>query len=179
MNKTTLLAIDWLKSKGFNSSDLVTYRDKPMITHIPTNQRYIAKYLYRNKLIFSTYQKNAIDNDTTILVFDSHDRLVESFIWKDKSKTKYQIMVCDYRLPQVEYSMIKGVLICKEVETEMNQYMNMLKPFIPTRNEIVNKSALIGLKILRSTHRYKSLNDLPGAINTGKLTTENIIKEMF
>lgn len=179
MNKTTLLALEWLKSKNFNTSDLAIFGDKPIITHIPTNQRYVAKYLYRNKILFSTQQKNIMDNNDTVLVFNNRDMLIDQFLWKDKNKTRYHIVIIEYRIPQIDYAIMKGVAICKEVENEMSQYMTMLKPFVPTRNEIVNRSALIGLKILSSTHKYKSSNDLSGAINSGKITAENIIKEMF
>ncbi len=179
MNKTTLLALEWLKSKNFNTSDLAIFGDKPIITHIPTNQRYVAKYLYRNKILFSTQQKNIMDNNDTVLVFNNRDMLIDQFLWKDKNKTRYHIVIIEYRIPQIDYAIMKGVAINKEVENEMSQYMTMLKPFVPTRNEIVNRSALIGLKILSSTHKYKSSNDLSGAINSGKITAENIIKEMF
>jgi hypothetical protein len=179
LNKTTLLALEWLKSKNFNTSDLAIFGDKPIITHIPTNQRYVAKYLYRNKILFSTQQKNIMDNNDTVLVFNNRDMLIDQFLWKDKNKTRYHIVIIEYRIPQIDYAIMKGVAINKEVENEMSQYMTMLKPFVPTRNEIVNRSALIGLKILSSTHKYKSSNDLSGAINSGKITAENIIKEMF
>jgi hypothetical protein len=179
MNKTTLLALEWLKSKGIDTKDLVISGNQPIITHLPTNQKYVVKYLYHNKILFSVQQRNMLDGNDTILVFNRQNVLADQFLWKDKGKARYHIVIVNYRIPQVDYVTIRGVTIGKDVENEMNKYMDLLKPFVPTVNEIVNRSALIGLKILSSTHKYKSTNDLNGAINIGKITAENIIKEMF
>lgn len=92
INKVELMAIEWLKQKGYKESDFVHLHNKSPDFICHDGSRYEVKFLYGDKLIFSKKQTDILKPSDNILVFDRKG-FVKQFQWKSRKKTSFQIKV--------------------------------------------------------------------------------------
>jgi hypothetical protein len=91
MNTTELIARDWLiNEKGYSKSDITKNNGTPDFI-CRGGKRYEIKKLYGNKIIFYSNQTKILKDEDFILVFDG-DKIKDSFQWKDKDKSLFEII---------------------------------------------------------------------------------------
>lgn len=95
LNKTEQMALEWLKTiKGYKQTEIFKSNKSPDFI-CSDKKRYEVKYLYTNKLIFSEKQINTLLPSDIILVFNDNG-FVKEFLWEDKDKTPFKIIVPHY-----------------------------------------------------------------------------------
>ena len=93
INKTELLALDWLKKQGYKENEIIKNSNTSPDYICRDKKRFEVKFLYGIYLIFSSSQVKNLKDTDTILVFD-RNRFVSKFLWKDKNKVSFRIKVC-------------------------------------------------------------------------------------
>ena len=95
MNKTEILAFNWLKEKGYKEKDIIFFIRKTPDFICNDGKRYEAKFLYGNRLLFSKSQIPSLKDNDSIIVFD-RNKFVSEFKWKDREKTIFKIEIINY-----------------------------------------------------------------------------------
>lgn len=91
INKTELMAIEWLKKQGYKKNEIIKTNSTPDFVCLD-GKKYEVKFLYRNKLVFSYRQVEKLKNNDMILVFNNNS-FVHKFLWKNKNKINFNIVV--------------------------------------------------------------------------------------
>ena len=92
MNKTELMAKEWLEKKGYHENDMI-FRPQVSPDFIcKDGKRYEVKFLYGNKLLFYNKQVKQLKNTDIILVFTNKGFFSE-FMWGERNKTIFDITI--------------------------------------------------------------------------------------
>ncbi len=90
MNKTELLAKEWLINKGYKEAEIIFVPNSSPDFICRDGERYEVKYLYGKRLLFTESQiKNLLPKDK-ILVFN-RSGFVDEFLWRNKDSVIYEI----------------------------------------------------------------------------------------
>jgi len=93
MNKTELLAKDWLIKKGYKAKDIIKTSLSPDFT-CTDGKRFEIKKLYGNKLIFYSNQIKYLKDMDVILVFNDKGYVFD-FLWKEKDTICFNLKIVD------------------------------------------------------------------------------------
>ena len=126
MNKTEQMAFEWLKKQGYKEGEII-FNSNRSPDFICKDRRYEVKYLYGDKLIFSTPQIKNLKEKDFILVFNRNG-FFNKFIWKEKNQTMFNIIIADNK---------NGITI--KVSDEIWKKLNKMKKRGETFNNVLNR----------------------------------------
>jgi len=100
MNKTELMAFEWLKtSKGYTEDQIIRNAGTPAFV-CTDGKRFDSRFLYGKKILFSAKQSKSLRPDDVIIVFD-RDKFVSNFLWHDRFACPFVVKIMDEHLKTV------------------------------------------------------------------------------
>lgn len=120
VNKTELMALEWLKKQGYKENEIIKRSNTSPDFICQDGKRYEVKFLYGNSIIFYSTQINSLKDNDIILVFDRRG-FVTKFLWKDKKNTPLDIKLIeqdDRTTIQIESETLKRLKMFKIVKKE-------------------------------------------------------------
>lgn len=108
INKTEILALEWLKKQGYEEKTILRVSNKTPDFICPDGKRFEVKYLYGNNLIFYKTQTGSLKPNDIILVFDKN-RFIAKFLWEERENVHFNIKIVSNYENQVNVQVDRDV----------------------------------------------------------------------
>ncbi len=96
VNKTELMALEWLKKKGYKEEDIMKRSHTSPDFICQDGKRYEVKFLYGNRILFYSTQIKNLKGSDIILVFDRAG-FVTKFLWEDRKNIAMDLKVIEQK----------------------------------------------------------------------------------
>lgn len=134
MNKTELLAKEYLCHKYKYKPDEIIKNNKTPDFICPDGKRFEVKLLYRNTILFYPNQILQMKEEDCVLVFD-RDKFVSFFLWKERDKSYIKIKTIGGNLSLIRISVDTKNQLNKLKLTHSETYEEILQRLLKEKSE--------------------------------------------